>query len=225
MAGLCFLTPNAARSGTSQIPLLGTEADTPLGEGEFHRVSPNSQNRVVGGAALQGRAAPAWRKRGPSRAQGARGEALPPVTLMRALIRQPAPGPASPAKNRLLGHPAARPGQADLTLGGDSPGARATSRSWDRTRRPRGNRRTGTPDPEPAGGSSERASGGAAWADAARCDPRAEAYPASASPAPRPFARESPALLLTLHSREPGRDDGAARALSPGQRAPRPPPQ
>lgn len=56
-------------------------------------------------------AAPAWRTRGPAAAQGTRGQALPPSTLLRALIRPPSRGPASKDKNRLLGHPAARAGR------------------------------------------------------------------------------------------------------------------
>lgn len=114
------------------------------------------------------RAAPAWRTRGPAAAQGGESKALPPCTLLRALIHPPSRGPAGPAKNRLHGHPA-----ADLALG-RQPWSSGHWRSKGRASRP-GEGRGGAPEPEPAGGCSERASGGAAWADAADCDPRAEA--------------------------------------------------
>lgn len=148
----------------------------------------------MGGAALRDKRgesrssmAHAWPSPSPGRPR--RGEALPLVTLIRALIRQPALGPASPAKNRLLGHPAAladRPRPQRRW-----PGSSGHSRTWDRTLQPRGDRRARTLEPEPAGGSSERAGGGAAWADAAHCDLRARPTP-RAQPPPCAQAPRSP---------------------------------
>lgn len=208
---------------------MDTEADTPLGERENFAGFPLTPRtgwwEGPRPGTSEGRAALAWRTRGPARAQGAQGEALPPVTLIRALIRQPAPGPASPAKNRLVGHPAARAGGPRPQR--RWPGSSGHSRTWGRTWRPRGNRRAGTLEPDPAGGSSKRAGGGAAWADAAHCDLRAEAYRASAAPAPRsaparpgvPGPAPHPAQPGTRPGRRGGDSStsGSARSQAPPQ--------
>lgn len=217
MAGLCFLTPNAARSGTPQIPLLGTEVDTPLGERENFAGFPRTPRtgwwegpRSGTSWASRSSMAHAWPRQGPGRPRRGAPSGHPQQSL-----NPPARPPRGLRTQLKIGSSVTpRPGRADLALRGDSPGAPATRGAGVG---PSGRGEIAQPEPR----SPEAGSGGAAWADAVHCDPRAEAYPASAPPAPRPSAPESPALLLTLRSREPGRDDATARALPPGQRSPR----
>lgn len=203
MARLCSLTPERGLVRDAPHPIVETEADTPLGgrEGNFPGFPQlgapgGGRGRVPGPAG--GERLRRGVTRGPAAAQGARGEALPQSTLLRALIRPPSRGPAGTAKNRLHGHPAAR---AARPRPREAAPERRRWRSTGRASQPRGGQ-GGTPEPDPAGGTRasrrRRGLGG-------RCRLRP---PGRGLPGGRARAHGSPrAPLLTLHSREPGRDE------------------
>lgn len=131
--------PNGARSGTPHIPLLGLRRTHPWEGGELPGFPPTRRTGRWEGPRAPGPAGGERLRRGvtrgPAAAQGARGEALPPSTLLRALIRPPSRGPAGTAKNRLHGHPAAR---AARPRPREAAPERRRWRSTGRASRPRG---------------------------------------------------------------------------------------
>lgn len=222
--------------GHPQIPLLGTEADTPLGgrEGElrgFPRTLRTGRWEGPRSGTSERRAAPAWRTRGPAAVQGAPGQALPPSALLGALIHPPSRGPAGRAKNRLHGHPAARAGRprprepapelrppARARVG---PGGPAEAEAAPRSRNPQADPQSGPAAARP-GRTLQTAT------------PGAEAYPENA---PRARAHGSRRPPTPPHPRRPrsspwcaaGNQAGTTRRRGLHSRlgalAPRPPPQ